>query len=449
MPIAEKIKQFLDRRRIIYDVRELPPFTSLSEAARLAQISAAALVKTTVLKDDVGLVLVVTPLTHGLNVDALSKLLHRRMELADEPPIKQAFSDCVPGFIPPFAEAYGVRTIVDEALAAYDELYLSGGDASHLIRVSGKDFFSLLNNAWLARDFSRPLAEFGVGAQLNLKQRIQSLKELPPMPEMARRIFALRADPSADANKLAKLVEMDPSLAAQVVRYARSPFFGYRGNVDSVHAAISRVLGFEMVMNLVLGIAAAQPFKMPALGPLGLNAFWRHATYSAALVQALGRELPSAVRPPAGLSYLAGLLHNVGHLLLGHLFKREFCVLNSAVSDHPLVPVTDQETALLGVQHGEMGAWLMESWNMPPQVIVAVREHHNEQYRGEHAVYAQLVLLADRMLKEHGIGDASSYALPADTLAALGLEELQAVMVMQRILEGCEELNALARTLAV
>lgn len=450
MPIAEKVRQYLDKKRIIYDAREVSPFTSLLAAASAAGVAPSAAVQSSVLKDEMGLIMVLLPANHVLDLDALSSLLHRRLEPASELQIQQVFSDCDPRFVPPLAEVYGVRSIVDQALMACADLYFAGGDAHHLLRVSSKDFFNVLSNGWLAGHFTRPLAAQDLvgSAAIDMKKRIQSLKELPAMPQMAQRLFDLRADPAADAGRLAKVIELDPSVAAQVVRYARSPFFGFRGQIDSVQAAISRVLGFEMVMNLALGLAAAQPFKIPALGPLGLNAFWRHATYSGALVQALGRELPRQIRPPAGLSYLAGLLHNIGHLLLGHLYKNEFCALNNAVSEYPEMPVTEQEMTLLGVQHGELGAWLMEAWHMPPEVIVAVRAHHDPRYSGPHAVYAQLVLLADHMLKEHGLGDAASHELPAEVLAALGLEEIQTVMVMNRILEGCEGLNAIARNLA-
>lgn len=452
MAIAERTKQYLDNKHIIYDVRALPAFASVARAAELAGISAAAAVKAEIVKDEIGALLVVLPATHELDIDALSKLLHRRMETAGEAQIKQLFSDCLPAFVPPFGEAYGVRVVVDDSLVAREELYFAAGDDGHLVRVSNKDFFNLLSTASLAGNFSRAGpggGQDGLSAPVtDLKKRIESLKTLPGMPELAQRIIALRADPAADAERLTRLVELDPSLAAQVVRYARSPFFGYRGKIDSVQAAISRVLGLEMVMNLALGIATARPFKMPALGPLGLNAFWRHAVYTAAVVQALAREMPRHLRPPAGVSYLAGLLHNFGHLLLGHLFKREFCLLNNAVSDHPSRSVVEQELALLGVEHGEVGAWLMTSWNMPAEIVVAMREHHHEGYDGPHATYARLVLLADRLLKEHGIGDAPSHELPPAILAALGIEEIQAVMVMGRILEGCEDLNAVARNLA-
>lgn len=453
MPIQDKVRQYLDKNRILYDVCETTPFTSLPAAA--AGVPCSATVQTVLLKDDIGLILVLVPADQMLDLDALGKLLHRRLESASEQQIKQVFPGCDPQFVPPLAGLYGLRSIVSEALAACTDLYFAAGDACRLFRVSSKDFFNVLNSGRLADRFTRARAvpadtavQLGDSPAKDLKQRIQTLKELPVMPQMAQRIFELRADPMADAGRLAKIIELDPSLAAQVLRYARSPFFGYRGHVDSVQAAISRVLGFEMVMNLALGLAAARPFKIPTLGPLGLNAFWRHATYSAALVQGLGRELPRHVRPPAGLSYLAGLLHNIGYLLLGHLFKPEFCALNSAVDEHPQVLVTEQETRLLGVCHDELGAWLMEAWRMPPEITVAVRSHHDVHYTGPHAIYAQLVLLADHMLKEHGIGDGASHELPPEVLAALGLEEIQAVMVMNRILEGCEGLNAIAMNLA-
>jgi HD-like signal output (HDOD) protein/prolyl-tRNA editing enzyme YbaK/EbsC (Cys-tRNA(Pro) deacylase) len=455
MAMAEKVKQYLESRHVIYDVRELPPFASLLEAAEVGGIPPGAIAKSVVLNDELGTVLVVVPATHAVEADALGRLLHRRFDLPDEARIKQVFPDCQPRFIPPVGEAYGIRTIVDEALMGLTEVYFPVGDFTRLLRVSGKDFFNLLSGAWLAGDFARPIIAASGGAgyeeretDLDIKRRVQRLSELPAIPQLALKIIELRDDPHADAHKLTKLVELDPALAAQVIRYARSPFFAYRGTVDSIHTAISRVLGFEMVMNLALGIATARAFRIPAIGPLGLNAFWRHATHSAALVQALGAELPSGRRPLPGLSYLAGLLHNIGFLLLGHLFKREFCLLNTAVADHPDIPVREQEQAQLGTDHTELGAWLLEKWNLPAEIVTAVRHHHDEDYQGPHEAYARLVLLADRMLKGLDMGDAASAELPLPLLESLGLKELQTVMVMGRILQGVEGLNVMARGLA-
>ena len=286
------------------------------------------------------------------------------------------------------------------------------------------------------------------GPLLNIRSRIERLDRLPPMPEMTQKIIQLSANPDAHVKDLVKVVQLDPSLAAQVMRYASSPFFSYRGNVDSLDTAIARVLGFNTVLNLALGATAAKPFRIPRNVPLGLDAFWRHAVYSAALVQALSSVLPGELRPPAGLAYLAGMLHNFGHLLLGHLFKKEFLILNKFIVNEPGKTVEEVEMEVLGADHGSIGAWLLAAWRLPEEVIVAAREHHNEDYEGPHAVYAQLVLVADRLLKSQGIGDAPHSDLPPRVLESLEIGEYQAVSISERILEGCEGLEMMARQFA-
>lgn len=452
MAVANTIRLYLEKKGISHEVLELQPFSSLLQAAD-ALGGEGVVVKAAVLKDELGLLLAVLPVTCSLDVEALSRSLHRPLALASEAQIADVFRDCEARFVPPLGDAYAVRTIFHEGLLAPDTLYFAAGDNAHLVRVRNKDFQQLLAHAWLADGFARPLANGGAegeggGQFADLRQRLKNLEQLPALPIMARRILELRSDPAADAEKLARIVELDPSLAAQVMRYAASPFFAYQGKVDSLRTAISRVLGYDVVMNLSLGIATAKPFKIPALGPLGLNPFWRHATYSAALAQALAREMPRELRPTLGMSYLSGLLHNVGHLLLGHLFKREFFMLTNALAARPDVPVQQLEREILGVDHTQLGAWLMEAWELPPEIIVAVREHHDPRYCGPHAVYARLVQVTDCMLKGHGMGDGDSTEAPLATLRALGLDELRALMVMNRVLEGCEGLNLMAQGLA-
>lgn len=282
------------------------------------------------------------------------------------------------------------------------------------------------------------------GPLLDIRKRIKRLEKLPPMPEMTQKVLQLSSNPSADVKELVGVVELDPSLATQVMRYASSPFFSYQGKVDSVHTAITRVLGYNTVMNLALGATAARPFKIPRNVPLGLDAFWRHAIYSAAMTQALSNAVTDEIRPPAGMAYLAGLLHNFGHLLLGHLFRQEFLILNKFVTKYPDKPVELIERRVLGADHGVIGAWLMHGWQLPEEIVIATREHHNEDYQGIHSVYAQLVFLADRLLKMHGIGDAVNADIPPAILDSLGIGEYKAMSISTRIMEGCEGLETMA-----
>jgi len=225
-----------------------------------------------------------------------------------------------------------------------------------------------------------------------------------------------------------------------------------------VKEAIARVLGFEAVLNMALGLAAGGSLRNPPDGPLGLNAFWRHATYSAALCQALARRVSvGPERPKLGMAYLAGLLHNFGFLLLGHLFLPEFFLLNRMVAANPETPITVLEKRMLGMGdaqnvlsmgHAEIGAWLMESWEMPGELIVSLREHHNPGYEGEYAVYARLVLISNRLLKRHEIGDAESEILPPSVLAGLGLSEEKALEILEEMMESVDGLDDMAKLLA-
>lgn len=290
-----------------------------------------------------------------------------------------------------------------------------------------------------------------------VRRRIEQTYELPPMPEMARRVLALRSNPDASVADLAAIVELDPSLAAQVVRYAASPFYAYRGTITSIHDAITRVLGFDMVLNLALGLATGKSFHTPIEGPLGLHAFWQHAVYSATLVQALAKRMPPATRPQPGMVYLAGLLHNFGFLLLGHLFPPEFKILNQLVATNPEAPVTSLEKCVLGMGqaqnllemgHAQIGAWLMQSWHMPEEVVVSLLQHHNPAYSGDHAVFAHLVMVADHVLKGREIGDAPDASLPPFSLDLLGLSDEVVIETAEHVFKDCTALDLMAQQLA-
>jgi HD-like signal output (HDOD) protein len=289
-----------------------------------------------------------------------------------------------------------------------------------------------------------------------LEERIERVYELPPMPELGRRILALQTDPNAGAQQLARIVQLDPSLAAQVIRYASSSYYGYAGRVTSIHEAIARVLGYDMVLNLSLGLAAGRSFRIPDDGPLGLTRFWEHAVCTAVLVQKLAAVLPRPLRPPSGLCYLCGLLHDFGILLLGHLFPPEFKLLNNVAGANPRQSVSELEQRLLGMGqardllamgHARVGAWLMQAWKMPEALRAAVLEHHNAHYRGSHQVLVHLVQLAD-FIQLHAAQLPSAREIPAHNLHVLEVSPQPLLEVAASVLESRNEFLSLAQLFA-
>lgn len=281
----------------------------------------------------------------------------------------------------------------------------------------------------------------------DLRAQIEGMTGFPAMPEMARRILALGRQP--DAQALAAIVELDPGIAGQLMRYASSPFFAYRGKLHSIRDAIARVLGVQPALDIALGAAAGKTFKGPVEGPLGRNAVWLHAVYSAALMQALAEQArPHDGALSAGLAYLGGLVHNFGFLLLGHLYPDDIHALNHALQTDPEAKVIATERRLFWTDHTQYGAWLLRKWGLPPEVVTMVHHHHNEAYHGPYADYVRLALVSDRLIQRLEIGDAGQLELPPTLVEPLGMDEEGLLAVFQRLLDARADLDQLAEDLA-
>ncbi len=467
-PLAPTVERFLAGHAVAYDLIAHARTESLEQAAQAAQIPALSMARAVVLHLNGKVWMAVLPLSHIIDFAALAQLLQGRPTPVTADTLADLLPDCEPGSVPPLGAAYGLNVLCDEAVLSSRQVVFEAGRHETLVRVDQAAMRQLLTGARMAR-FARPLdalvqpaaaersnaggspaAAAGMSdlrPDREIAKRIEAIYELPVMPEHARRLLELRNQPDASAGDLAEVVELDPSLAAQVMRYARSPLFGYRGKVDALQDAISRVLGFDLVVNLALGLAALKPFRNPPDGPLGLHAFWRQATYGASLSQQLLRLIPAGHRPKPGLSYLAALLHNFGYLVIGHLFQPEFFLLNKMVAANPSLPIArlerqvlcmGQARELLCWGHAEVGAWLLRSWQLPDEVVAVAREHHRPDYDGPHHEYVHLIRLSNYLLGRQGIGDAAADAPPQDAFDAFGLEEWQVVPAAEAFLEGCE-----------
>lgn len=453
MQPAHTIETYLAQRGVAFALIPHPPTLTLADAAQAAHVELVHMVRAVMLHDGHGPLMAVLPAHHLLDFAMLRRILGHDAQPANHEQLADTFADCEPGSIPPIAEPYGLPCIIDEQTTQLDTLYFEPGSREYLAKIATADFLKLHAHSRRAL-FSRSTASLAghdayqfVAAEeaeearalhplSNLREKIHQVEKLPPLPGSTRELLRLRNDPHATIADLAKVIATDPSLAAQVVRYARSAYYGYRGRVDTLHDAITRVLGFDMVLHMALGLTTAKSLQMPVDGPLGLHAFMRHSVYTAALTQALNTLLPPGTRGRPGLVYLAGLLHDFGFMVLGHLFRPEFFLLNKEVAVNSAVPVPLLEKRVLGVEHTQIGAWLMRSWEMPEEIVTATLEHHDEYYRGPHAPYANLVLLADHLLKNYLPSDAAAPEPPPVILTALGLDAEQVVAVMQKLLEG-------------
>jgi putative nucleotidyltransferase with HDIG domain len=356
---------------------------------------------------------------------------------------------------------YGIETIIDTGFAESDKMYIADGSGQGLLQIATTDFLRLQESATLLaftidnlispslnRDGQSPDAQKVQSRARRMREKVDGLSDLPPMPDVASQLLRISRDPGSMPADVARVVATDPMISGQVMHYARSPWFAYPGEIDSLDEAIYNVLGMDMVINIALGMAAGKVFQGKKEGPLGTAQVWEHAVYCASLAEGLAREMPARLEVKPGAMYLAGLLHNVGFLILNHCFADEHQELETLIAQQPNMPVWQLERKLYGMTHAELGADLMRRWDLPQLVIRCIRHHHNEEYVGQHRYEVLLILLANRLLKQHDIGDEADDEIPAELLKTLCLDMDTVQRVLQNVMDCRGTLDAMVGHMA-
>lgn len=285
---------------------------------------------------------------------------------------------------------------------------------------------------------------------LRIKQRLEDTLGLPPLPLTAQKVISLRSDPASGVPELVPVVNLDPSLSAQVMSWAASPYYAAPSGVDSVQDAIVRILGYDLVVNLALGIAMGKTLKLPNDEPQGTTPYWLQALYSATLTEALVKLMPSEQRPRAGLVYLAGLLHNFGYLALAHIFPPHFTLVSRYIEANPHLSHEYIEKQIINVTREQVGAWLMRTWKLPDEVCDAIRWQNDPSgYQGEHRTYVLLIHVVIRLLRQQGVGDGSASDIPDAIYNELGLTPQVALHAFEGIHERKGDLIEMTRVLKV
>ena len=148
-----------------------------------------------------------------------------------------------------------------------------------------------------------------------LFRTLEKVKGIATVPAVVARVVALVDDPDSDLREIARVIEGDPALAAQLLRVANSALYARGGPIASIESGV-QALGAKAVRQLVLTSAILHTFAGPTLALA--ERLWQHSLRSAAWAHELGRQL--------GLpddAFLHGLLHEIGHLALLQAFPSD------------------------------------------------------------------------------------------------------------------------------
>ena len=453
MPVPATILQILQRNNIAY---ALAP----TEPSPLAD-NTVCKVRSQLLADQHGWIQVLLPQKDLLDLELLAQELGRTLHPVAAAEINALLAKNNLQSVPAMPAWQGLPTLVDLNILRYENVCLNSGDQAEMVCVQRADFQALIREANLCT-LSSPTQVINSDARLDeqhieksislfterrIQQRLHETLEIPPLSDTASKIIRLRANPQADISDLAKIIEFDPSLAAQVVSWAASPYYSAPGKIKSVQDAIVRVLGFDMVINLALGLSLGRAFNPKVISNSQVREYWKKAVFMAAAVEALVTSIPRINRPAFGMSYLVGLLHNFGYLILAEVFPPHFQNINRHLDANPHLAPGLVEQHILGLASCQITAWLLEHWNLPAEVCTGVRQQYNPNYQGDHAVYGRLVYLANHLLMQHGPGQSATFDLPEELYESLSLSREAADEAIIKLLSCADDLKSLARVL--
>ncbi len=195
--------------------------------------------------------------------------------------------------------------------------------------------------------------------------------ELASLPDIAARAMQLINDPLSSASDLGELISEDPALTARLLRIANSAFYGFPSRIDTVSRAIT-VVGTLELLDLILAMVVMERFAGLPVELVDMETFWSHSLH----VALLSRLIATRKRAPGREHYfIAGLLHDIGTLVLCMQLPEPMReILERATREDK--PLHEIERERLGYHHGEVGAALLEHWQLPEVLAQTARWHH-------------------------------------------------------------------------
>jgi HD-like signal output (HDOD) protein len=268
-----------------------------------------------------------------------------------------------------------------------------------------------------------------------LKAKIlRRVKELPPMPQTIFKAREILGDPKSSAKEVARILETDQAIAAKVLKMANSAYYGLMGKVSSIqHASV--VLGYKTLAEIVTLAGGSAVLGSTLEGyDLAAGDLWRHS-----LGVAFGSKIIASRKHPAlaNDAFAAGLIHDVGKLVLDPYVKERKEAFQAFMAGEQR-PFLLAEKEILGFDHAEIAFELCEAWNVPQDLLSAIR-HHHAPAKGNGNDLTAMVHTADVIAMMSGIGvgmDGLLYEMDNKSMQALGLQDADITSLMMEMVES-------------
>ena len=270
---------------------------------------------------------------------------------------------------------------------------------------------------------------------------VENVLQLISLPEVYLRLQQAIDDPDHTRDQVAEILAYDPSLSARVLRIANSSYYGFPREIETVASAIG-IIGELDLRNLVLAASVAGSMNSLSHGGVDIDDFWFHSLRCGITARLVAKTV-GGFNPET--LFLAGILHDLGILVI----YQHDATLAAAISrqidkQHQFRDQAERE--LLGFDHAEVGALLLEAWGLSAELAELVRCHHQYQLAQDYKSATLMLALANQMAQSGTAPDldsdprlaamAEQLEITADTLDDLVQDSEQQCAEVRNILLG-------------
>ena len=256
--------------------------------------------------------------------------------------------------------------------------------------------------------------------QMDIQELFQEGTLIPSLPEIFYQFKEVIDDPASSFDEIGEIVGNDPGLTIRLLKIVNSTFFGFSQQIETISHAIS-IIGREQLNDLLFSTLVRDQFKSIPQSTLNMASFWKHSIASGLFAKNLALGIGEA-NPDR--SFVAGLLHDIGHLVLCLELPLKVLEISQRVKSKDETQ-HKAEFEVLGFNHADVGGFLMRTWKLPKALEEAVGFHHNPADATEFPVEASIAHVADIFADslDSGVQDKKNILIP--TMDEFASEQLQ------------------------
>ena len=220
---------------------------------------------------------------------------------------------------------------------------------------------------------------------------LNSIDHLRPMPSSVTRILKEIDNPYISVSVISQYIGLDQALTALVLQASNTAALGFGQPCITINDAVVRI-GFKRLKSILMVSAAAGPLTRRLSGyRLGAGQLWDHSLRIAIAAEWLAKNLRY---PDPEEAYVAGLLHDIGKLLLDQFVLQDYQKIVQFVQQYQM-PLWQVEEKLIGIDHASVGGLMANRWQFPTKLEDAIRCHHAPSLARVNQSLAAIVNLAN------------------------------------------------------